>query len=154
MAEKQPFIPQKMPNKKWVLFDGDCGLCHWAVRFIVPKDLNKNFCFVPLNSPFGIQLLRERGVSLEEKTNGALPLDSVILIDPNKAYYIKSEAIIQILKLLPYWYYIGVLIQCVPSKISNFCYDYTAKNRTKWFGSKQSCNLSDFTENTCFKTNA
>ena len=154
MAEKQPFIPQKMPNKKWVLFDGDCGLCHWAVRFIAPKDLNKNFCFVPLNSPFGIQLLRERGLYLEEKTNGTLPLDSVILTDPNKAYYIKSEAIIQILKLLPYWYYIGVLIQCVPSKISDFCYDYTAKNRTKWFGSKQSCNLSDFTENTCFKTNA
>lgn len=154
MAEKEPFIPQKMPNKKWVLFDGDCGLCHWAVRFIAPKDLNKNFCFVPLNSPFGIQLLRERGLYLEEKTNGALPLDSVILIDPNKAYYIKSEAIIQILKLLPYWYYIGVLIQCLPSKICDFCYDYTAKNRTKWFGSKQSCNLSDFTENTCFKTNA
>ena len=99
MAEKQPFIPQQMPNKKWMLFDGDCGLCHWAVRFIAPKDLNKNFCFVPLNSPFGIQLLRERGLYLEEKTNGTLPLDSVILIDPNKAYYIKSEAIIQILKL-------------------------------------------------------
>ena len=154
MAEKLACKSLKLPHNKWVLFDGDCGLCHWAVRFIAPKDRNKNFCFVPLNSSFGIQLLRERGLYLEEKTNGTLPLDSVILIDPNKAYYIKSEAIIQILKLLPYWYYIGVLIQCVPSKISDFCYDYTAKNRTKWFGSKQSCNLSDFTENTCFKTNA
>ena len=152
MAEKQACKSLKLPLKRWVLFDGDCGLCHWAVRFIAPKDRNKNFCFVPLNSSFGIQLLRERGLYLEEKTNGALPLDSVILIDPNKAYYIKSEAIIQILKLLPYWHLIGVLIQCVPSKISDFCYDYTAKNRTKWFGSKQSCNLSDFPKNTCFKT--
>ncbi len=152
IVEKQPFRPQKISNKKWVLFDGDCGLCHWAVRFIAPKDRNKNFCFVPLNSPFGIQLLIERGLYLEEKTNVGFPLDSVILIDPDKAYYIKSEAVIQILKLLPHWYLIGLLIQCIPSKISDFCYDYTAKNRTKWFGRKQSCNLNDFPENTCFKT--
>lgn len=152
MAEKQPFIPQKMPNKKWVLFDGDCGLCHWAVRFIAPKDRNKNFCFVPLNSSFGIQLLREIGLYLEEKSKNALPLNSVILIDPNKAYYIKSEAVIQILKLLPNWYFVSVLLHSIPSKIRDFCYDYTAKNRTKWFGRKQSCNLSDFPENTCFKT--
>lgn len=152
MAEKQLFRSQKLSNKKWVLFDGGCGLCHWAVRFIAPKDRNKNFCFVPLNSPFGIQLLRERGLYFEEKTNATLPLNSVILIDPNKSYYIKSEAVIKILKLLPNWYFIGVLIQYIPTKISDFCYDYTAANRNKWFGTKQSCNLSNFPKNTCFKT--
>ncbi len=152
IVEKQAFKSLKLPHNKWVLFDGDCGLCHWAVRFIAPKDRNKNFCFVPLNSSFGIQLLREIGLYLEEKTKNALPLNSVILIDPNKAYYIKSEAVIQILKLLPNWYFVSVLLQSIPSKIRDFCYDYTAKNRTKWFGRKQSCNLSDFPENTCFKT--
>ena len=152
MAENEACKSLKLPHKKWVLFDGDCGLCHWAVRFIAPKDRNKIFCFVPLNSSFGIQLLRERGLYLEEKSKNALPLNSVILIDPNKAYYIKSEAVIQILKLLPNWYFVSVLLQSIPSKIRDFCYDYTAKNRTKWFGRKQSCNLSDFPENICFKT--
>jgi predicted DCC family thiol-disulfide oxidoreductase YuxK len=107
MAEKLACKSLKLPHNKWVLFDGDCGLCHWAVRFISPKDRNKNFCFVPLNSSFGIQLLRERGIYLEEKSKNALPLNSVILIDPNKAYYIKSEAVIQILKLLPNWYFVN-----------------------------------------------
>ena len=152
MAEKKACKSLKLPHNKWVLFDGDCGLCHWAVRFIAPKDRNKNFCFVPLNSSFGIQLLSERGLYLEEKSKNALPLNSVILIDPNKAYYIKSEAVIQILKLLPNWYFVSVLLQSIPSKIRDFCYDYTAKNRTKWFGRKQSCNLNDFPENICFKT--
>lgn len=152
MAENHACKSLKLPHKKWVLFDGDCGLCHWAVRFIAPKDRNNFFCFVPLNSSFGIQLLRERGLYLEEKSKNVLHLNSVILIDPNKAYYIKSEAVIQILKLLPNWYFISVLLQIIPSRIRDLCYDYTAKNRTKWFGRKQSCNLNDFPENICFKT--
>ena len=152
MTEKQPLKSQEVSDKKWILFDGSCGLCHWSVRFITPKDLNKSCCFVPLNSPLGIQLLKERGLYFPKDINATLPLNSVILIDPIKGYYIKSEAVIQILKLLPSWHFIGVLMQYIPSKISDFFYDYIAKNRTKWFGTKLSCKRSDLPKNTCFKT--
>ena len=152
MTEKHSLKSQDVSGKKWVLFDGSCGLCHWSVRFIAPKDHNKNCCFVPLNSPFGIQLLKERGLYFPEDINSEHLLNSVIFIDPNKGYYIKSEAVIKILKLLPNWHFLGVIMKFIPIKIRDFCYDYTAKNRVKWFGTKQSCSPSDFPKNTCFKT--
>ena len=137
MTEKHSLKSQDVSGKKWVLFDGSCGLCHWSVRFIAPKDHSKNCCFVPLNSPFGIQLLKERGLYFPKDMNSEHLLNSVIFIDPNKGYYIKSEAVIKILKLLTSWHFLKKPVAWVwrfrSSSLTTWCSPAPAKQaRLSW----------------------
>lgn len=127
-----------------ILFDGTCNICHWSVQFIVPRDKNNTFCFVPLQSPLGKKLQRE-----SKWANTAI--DSVLLISPSKMYYKEALAVVMILKQLPYWRVLGTLLQLVPNSILNIGYNIISKNRLRWFGSKPMCTLNTY-KNTCFKT--
>ncbi len=43
-------VLKKSKGNHLVLFDGECPLCHLAVRHIISIDVNKKFLFTPLNS--------------------------------------------------------------------------------------------------------
>jgi len=80
-------------NKKIILFDGVCNLCNNAVNIIIDHDKNDVFRYASLQSQLGQQLTLERGIDTSK-------IDSIILIDPGNAYYIKSTAALQIAKHL------------------------------------------------------
>ena len=146
MKEQVSHRTQIISNKHWVLFDGSCGLCHWAVQFIVKRDLNKMFCFAPLASAVGQKLCEAHGLNTTEAFS-----DSVVLIPPNEAYYTRSEAALQILKQLPKWRALAFLMQFFPNFVLDLTYEWVAKNRIKWFGSKNHCSIQDFPKGICYK---
>ena len=81
------------PGKKIVLFDGVCNLCNGAVQFVIRRDRRDRFRFAPLQSELGQELCQARHIDTSQ-------VDSIVLIDPGKAYYIKSDAALEIAREL------------------------------------------------------
>ena len=119
-------------NKKIILFDGVCNLCNSAVKFIIKRDHNDLFRFAALQSESGRNFLAERNIDTED-------IDSIILIEPNVAYYTKSTAALEIGKNLKGQRTISSILLWLPESFRNIVYDIVAKNRYKWYGKRDSC---------------
>ena len=119
-------------DKKIILFDGVCNLCSSAVQFIIENDKKDIFRFVSLQSDLGQEITTYLGIS---RAN----LDSIILYQPGYAYYYKSQAVFEIAKELGGIYSISTIFSILPSSITDYVYDYIAKNRYKWYGKKEFC---------------
>lgn len=118
--------------KKIVLFDGVCNLCNDAVIFIIKRDQQDTFRFCSLQSEMGKKLCQERHID-RDKT------DSIVLIDPGKAYYLRSDAVIEIAKSLKGYGSIATVFGLLPGGLRDALYNFIARNRYKWFGKKSSC---------------
>lgn len=118
-------------DKKIILFDGVCNLCDNSVKFIIKHDKNDLFRFVALQSELGQKIIKYLGIQDRN-------VDSIILYEPNKAYYYKAEAIKKIMSELGNWKKI-VSFLIPKGTIGNYFYDFVAKNRYKWYGKKESC---------------
>jgi len=119
-------------NSKIILFDGVCNLCNNAIQFVIKRDKNKIFHYTSLQGELGKQLLAERNIDPEK-------IDSIILIDPNVAYYLKSTAALEISKKLSGLWPLMRVFLILPVSFRDRVYDFIAKNRYKWFGKKESC---------------
>jgi predicted DCC family thiol-disulfide oxidoreductase YuxK len=120
------------PNKKIILFDGVCNLCNSAVQFIIKHDKGDVFRFVALQSELGQEIIKYIGIDSKN-------IDSIVLYEPKVAYYYKSDAALQIAKILDGLFPMGFIFIIIPTGIRNRLYDYIAKNRYKWYGKKDSC---------------
>lgn len=124
---------EKLPkNKKIILFDGVCNLCDSAVQFIIKHDKNDVFRFISLQSELGQEITAYLGIDSRN-------LDSIILYQPGYAYYHKSQAVFEIAKELGGIYSLISVFSFLPISITDYMYDYIAKNRYKWYGKKESC---------------
>ena len=118
-------------NKKIILFDGVCNLCNTTVKTIIERDENDSFRFAPLQSDIAHQIINERGIDTEN-------LDSILLLEPGKAYYHKSTAAIEIAKHLRGYKWLRIF-KPLPENFRDSVYEIIARNRYKWFGKKESC---------------
>jgi len=123
-----------LENKKIILFDGVCNLCNNSVNFIISRDTKSIFLFVPLQSDFGKELTA--------KMNIPPKIDSIILVSENK-YYIKSDAVIEIIQELKWYWRMFIIIKILPRKFRDLLYNFIANNRYKWFGKRDSCMIPD-----------
>jgi predicted DCC family thiol-disulfide oxidoreductase YuxK len=121
-------------NKKIILFDGVCNLCNSGVQIIIKHDKNDVFRFVSLQSDLGKNILQHIGVFDKN-------IDSFIFYEPNVAYYIKSDAALEIAKNLGGLFYFAFIFKIMPTFLRDKIYDYIAINRYAWFGKKESCML-------------
>ncbi len=119
-------------GKKIILFDGVCNLCNGAINFVIKRDKNDVFRYASLQSDIGKQLIAERNIDITK-------IDSILLIDPNTAFYYKSTAALQIAKQLSGIYPLLSVFIILPTFLRDWVYDFIAKNRYKWFGKKESC---------------
>ncbi|MBK5500188.1 MULTISPECIES: thiol-disulfide oxidoreductase DCC family protein [unclassified Peribacillus] len=116
-----------------ILFDGECNFCDSSVQFIIKRDPKGLFHFASLQSEAGQELLKKYDVPAN--------IDSIVLIEKDKAYY-KSAAALRICRRLQGAWKMFYGFTIVPSFIRNIAYDFIAKNRYKWFGKKEeSCML-------------
>lgn len=125
-------ISELPKGKKIILFDGVCNLCNSAVQFIIKHDKKDVFRFVPLQSDLGQKITKHIGVDSSK-------IDSMIVYEPNIAYYYKAPAAFTIAKSIGGIYSVMNVFSILPKGISNSIYDYVARNRYKWFGKKESC---------------
>ncbi len=113
-----------------VLFDGICNLCNNTVLFLIKYDKDNNLHFASQQTDTGKKLIAQYLVNANTQ--------SVILIK-NEAIYYKSDAIIEIAKLLKGWPRLIIIASVFPAFFRNWMYDLVANNRYKIFGKKSFC---------------
>lgn len=119
-------------DKKIILFDGVCNLCNSSIQFVIKHDKKNHYKFAALQSDVAKILLNERGIDSSQ-------IDSIVLIDPNTAYYIKSSAALEIGKSFGGGWRLLSIFEWVPRPIRDWIYDLIAKNRYSWFGKQNDC---------------
>ncbi len=113
-----------------VLFDGVCNLCNSTVLFLIKHDTNNQLNFSAQQTEAGKNIMLQNNIAIDN--------NSVIFIKETKVYD-KSDAIIEIAKLLTGWPSILQYGRIVPKWFRNFLYDLIAKNRYRIFGKRNEC---------------
>ncbi len=113
-----------------ILFDGVCNLCNSTVLFLINHDAKINLHFVAQQTEVGKRIMHQHAI-LDE-------CNSIIFIMDEKIYY-KSEAVIEIAKLLTGWPHFFKYTALLPKFIRDGVYNLIAKNRYSLFGKKSTC---------------
>jgi predicted DCC family thiol-disulfide oxidoreductase YuxK len=114
-----------------ILFDGVCNLCNGSVQFVVARDPSARYRFASLQSPAAASLLRDAGVT------SPLP-DSIVLVEGDRVY-VRSTAILRILRRLRFPWPLAFALIAVPPFIRDRVYDFVAARRYRWFGRRDVC---------------
>ncbi len=117
--------------KRVIYFDGVCGLCNGFIDFILKIDRKHQFSFSPLQSDFAKARLPQ-----------ALTQDLKSIVYQNGTEtYIRSDAVIRILRDMGGFLSVAGLAAVFPSKLRDSAYDLVAENRYRLFGRKETCRL-------------
>ena len=101
--------------KNVIYYDGECGLCHLAVRFILRVDSKSKFYFSPLSN----------------LGNNLKYIDSIILKRGNKVFY-EGQAIIMIFENIENnWNYLAKVLRLIPINVLDAAYRWVSTNRAK-----------------------
>jgi predicted DCC family thiol-disulfide oxidoreductase YuxK len=122
------WIPPRDPSvMERLYYDGNCGLCHNFIRFLLSEDpYGTRFRFAPLDSD-------SFRANVPESTRATLP-DSVVIWTAQQQVLTKSEAVIHVLhRLGGYWRILAFLATPVPSVLRNAVYDFIASIRSRLF---------------------
>ena len=128
---KEIFTRNIYKKKEIILFDGLCNLCNGSVNFILKRDRIGIFKFVSLQSDIGIELTNKYNID----TN---VVDSILLIKNDKVF-IKSSAVLEILKDMTIGWRVFRIGLIIPKVIRDYMYDVIAKYRYRIFGKKDEC---------------
>lgn len=112
-------------SSETVFFDGECGLCHRFVRFVLAEDVGR-FRFAPLQG----QTIR---TALTEEERAGLP-DSIVVQTDAGELLVRSRAALHVLRQLGgLWTAIAVVLRVVPVSISDAVYIGVARVRKQLF---------------------
>ena len=122
------WVPARWRERRDQFFyDGTCGLCHRATRFVLAEDRGGTaFVFAPLQGDtFAAAFARDRRT--------ALP-DSVVVRTENGEVLTRSDAATYILaRLGGVWRLVGAGLSLAPAALLNAAYDFVARMRYRLF---------------------
>lgn len=120
--------------KNTILFDSKCNLCSKTVKRVMKLDKNKLFTFISNNSEFGQNIIKKNNLNF-------ITTETIVLFTTEEEFLIKSDAAISIAVKLNPLFVIFNLLFVIPKVIRDKVYDYVAKNRYKWFGENDNCEI-------------
>jgi predicted DCC family thiol-disulfide oxidoreductase YuxK len=115
-------------NPEMLFYDGHCGLCHGAVKYVLKHDRSgRAFRFAPL----GGETFQSKVPANQQTT---LP-DSVVVLTNDGRLLIRSDAFVHILRRLGGAQRVlaGVLA-VIPRPVRDLVYNFIARVRYKVFG--------------------
>jgi predicted DCC family thiol-disulfide oxidoreductase YuxK len=121
-------VESPAPRAERIFYDGHCGLCHRAVRFVIARDPDgRRFRYAPLQgTTFAALVTAERRVGLP---------DSVVVLTDDGRLLIRSDAFIHILRRLGgFWRFVAGIVGVIPRAIRDGMYDFIARVRYRIFG--------------------
>ncbi len=128
-----------------LLYDGVCGFCNWAVRFILKYDSRQLFRFASLQSEFAKRILAKHGAD-------ASRLDTLYVVlkgsadqldaNPSGLLLSRSDAVLFVLNELGgMWRCFGRILRVLPRVVIDCGYRAFARYRYSIFGRYDSCPL-------------
>jgi predicted DCC family thiol-disulfide oxidoreductase YuxK len=114
-----------------LFYDGHCGLCHRAVKFVLQYDRSGSaFRFAPLQG----ETFQSR---VPPEKRAALP-DSVVVLTAGGALLVRSAAFLHILRRLGGgWKILGGALGVIPRPVLDAAYDIVARIRYRVFGTRR-----------------
>jgi predicted DCC family thiol-disulfide oxidoreductase YuxK len=112
----------------YIFYDGHCGLCHRAVKFVLKHDRSGSaFRFAPLQGEtFQSLVPPQRRVNLP---------DSFVVLTREGALLMRSNASLYILERLGGgWRILANILRVIPPGLRDLIYDFVARIRYRLFG--------------------
>lgn len=122
------WIPRRSPGVVETLFyDGACGLCHRAVRFVLAEDPEgRAFRFAPLGSEAFF-------AQVPEAERARLP-DSLVLVTADGRVLTRAGAVRHLQERLGgIWRALALAVRIVPARVQDAAYDTIARIRHRVF---------------------
>jgi predicted DCC family thiol-disulfide oxidoreductase YuxK len=119
--------PVMTHHPETVFYDGHCGLCHGAVRFLLAEDSDgSRFRFAPLDSDLFLR-------TVPEHLRRDLP-DSLIVLTEQGRLLTRSAAVLHLLhRLGGAWRLLAMIMSPVPQRLRDAAYDAIARVRHRLF---------------------
>ena len=116
------------PDSEYIFYDGHCGLCHRAVRFVLKHDRSGNaFRFAPLQGQ--TFLLRVPSKQIPD-----LP-DSFMVLTREGKLLMRSDASVYVMRRLGGgWKVLANILGVIPRGLRDAAYDFVAGIRYRVFG--------------------
>lgn len=128
-----------LSNDHIVFFDGYCNLCNGSVDFLIKRDKKHKLRYASLQSETAKEFIPE---NLRKE-------DSIILYSEG-IFYLRSDAILEIGRVLGGIWSFGVALKLLPAEFRDWCYMKIAERRYRWFGRRDTCRLPTPEEKTLF----
>ncbi|MBE7498595.1 MAG: thiol-disulfide oxidoreductase DCC family protein [Verrucomicrobiaceae bacterium] len=116
-----------------MLFDGHCHLCDGTVRLLLRLDRHARLKFAPIQGLLGQKLYRQHGLDPDEP-------HTMLLVTPDGAFQASSAAI-ECGRVLGGVWKLALVFKLVPRPLRDAAYAFLARNRYRWFGRHESCQL-------------
>lgn len=113
-----------------ILYDGECVLCSRWVRFVAEHDMDGQFRFTTIKSPYGAALAGRLGIDVDDPETNAAILGGAALT--------RSDAAIAVISRLSGWGWTASL-QLVPKPLRDLAYYAIARSRYRLFGRLETC---------------
>lgn len=113
-----------------VLFDGVCALCSGWVRFVLSRDVERQFCFASIQGAYGRALAQRLSLDPDDPATNAVVVDGRV--------HFKSDSALAVLGRLPRWRWTRAL-KALPKPLRDWAYDRVARNRYTLFGRYDTC---------------
>ncbi|MFT5478248.1 MAG: putative DCC family thiol-disulfide oxidoreductase YuxK [Planctomycetota bacterium] len=112
---------------EFVLYDGDCGLCHHTVRFVIAEDSHGRAFRFATQSGETFQRL----IPADQRAD--LP-DAIVVVRSDGVLLLRSDSIVHILHGLGgLWSALGSLLSWIPRPLRDTGYDLVARVRKRIF---------------------
>lgn len=125
MSQIQPTQTVSYEQPDVIFYDGECGVCHRFVQFVLARDKQHRFQFAPLQ---GKTFAR----AIPPLQRASLP-DSVVLLTASGKLLDRSNAAIYVLsRLSRLWRVIAAVLRALPKALRDRPYDAAARKRQTW----------------------
>ena len=126
--------PRELPDAPLVLYDGTCGLCARAVRWILEHERDHDIVFAPLQGATG-ELARARYPRIP------VSIDTVVYICGGRAH-LRSKALLHAARHLRAPWRWGYAVRWIPGFLLDLAYRVVAAVRYRIWGHADACGLA------------
>jgi predicted DCC family thiol-disulfide oxidoreductase YuxK len=124
-----------------VLYDGRCGLCGSAVRWLLRRDRQKRLRFAAFESARFAGLLARHGISAPAAARGP---ETILVVREfgraAEAVLTRSQAVLALLAELPQpWPVVAAVLRLIPRPLRELGYRLVARWRTRIGGRMEVC---------------
>lgn len=119
-------------NKSTIFYDGSCAFCNTWVNIIKRLDHRNRINISPLHYVDNGTLLSKY------KSN---PLTDTVLLLHHEKIYEKSDAVLRLISVLGFPFNLLSIFRIVPRRFRDKFYDLIARNRYRFAGKLNSCNI-------------
>jgi predicted DCC family thiol-disulfide oxidoreductase YuxK len=117
-----------------LLYDGQCGLCHRVVQFVLRHDRTGAMRFARLQGSVGQSVV----AAIPELAG----IDSLVLLHRDGAW-VRSTAALELARYLGGTFHLMLVGYFLPRRLRDWLYDRVARNRYRVFGTMGACPVPD-----------